>query len=61
MFLLHYPDASHNLPIRGKLQPSTLSECGGTLTKRDCYHKHGGGQPVPPTLDFSGGSSYSRS
>lgn len=32
-----------------------------TLTKRDCIHIHGGGQPVPPTLDFSGGSSHSRS
>jgi hypothetical protein len=32
-----------------------------TLTKRDCIHIHGGGQPVPPTLDLSGGSIHSRS
>ena len=32
-----------------------------TLTKRDCNHLHGSGQPVLPTLDLSGGSSHSRS
>ena len=32
-----------------------------TLTRRDCIHIHGGGQPVPPTLDSSGGSIHSRS
>jgi len=37
------------------------SEYSTTLTKRDCIHLHGGGQPVPPTLDLSGGSSHSRS
>jgi hypothetical protein len=61
MFLLHYPDVSHNLPIRGKLRTDTLSECGVTLTKRDCNHIHGSGQPVLPTLDLSGGSIHSHS
>jgi len=32
-----------------------------TLTKRDYIHLHGSGQPVPPTLDSSGGSIHSHS
>jgi hypothetical protein len=32
-----------------------------TLTKRDCNHIHGSGQPVLPTLDSSGGSIHSHS
>jgi len=52
---------SHNLPIPGKLQQRLYPSPSCTLTKRDCNHVHGGGQPVPPTLDLSGGSSHSRS
>ena len=61
-FVLRYhPDFSHNSPVAGQIVPAASSEFGVTLTIRDCYHQRGGGQPVPPTLDFSGGSSRSRS
>ena len=52
---------SRNLPTTGKLQRRLYLSPSRVLTKRDCIHLHGGGQPVPPTLDFSGGSSHSRS
>ena len=52
---------SRNLPTTGKLQRRLYLSPSRVLTKRDCIHLHGGGQPVPPTLDLSGGSSHSRS
>ena len=52
---------SRNLPTTGKLQRRLYLSPSRVLTKRDCIHLHGGGQPVPPTLDSSGGSSHSRS
>ena len=52
---------SRNLPTTGKLQRILYLSPSRVLTKRDCSHLHGGGQPVPPTLDLSGGSSHSRS
>jgi hypothetical protein len=52
---------SRNLPTTGKLQRILYLSTSRVLTKRDCIHLHGGGQPVPPTLDLSGGSSHSRS
>ena len=52
---------SRNLPTTGKLQRRLYLSPSRVLTKRDCIHLHGGGQPVPPTLDLSGGSSHRRS
>lgn len=52
---------SHNLPRAGKLSQELYLSPNCTLTKRDCVYTHGGGQPVPPTLNFSDGSSHGRS
>ena len=52
---------SRNLPTTGKLQPRLYLSPSRVLTKRDCIHLHGSGQPVLPTLDSSGGSIQGRS
>ena len=50
-----------NLPTTGKLQRRLYLSPSRVLTKRDCNHIHGSGQPVLPTLDSSGGSIQGRS
>ena len=52
---------SRNLPTTGKLQRRLYLSPSRVLTKRDCNHIHGSGQPVLPTLDLSGGSIHSHS
>ena len=52
---------SRNLPTTGKLQRRLYLSPSRVLTKRDCNHIHGSGQPVLPTLDFSGGSIHGHS